>query len=74
MKTMDLLYDLLMDKINSQVFYNDIMVHMVNPVAREIFKTFRDDEEKQLQEIRRQFLAQESAPMIMKHYTRGLRP
>jgi len=74
LKTMDLLYDLLMDKINSQVFYNDIMVHMVNPVAREIFKTFRDDEEKHLQEIRRQFLALESAPLKIKHYTRGFRP
>ncbi|KJS00716.1 MAG: hypothetical protein VR68_06410 [Peptococcaceae bacterium BRH_c4a] len=74
MKTMDLLYDLLMDKINSQVFYNDIMVRMVNPAARELFKTLRDDEEKRLQEIRRQFLALESAPMRVKHYTRGLRP
>jgi len=74
LKTIDLLYDLMLDKISSQLFYNEIMVGMVNPAARDFFKTLRDEEDRHLQEIRRQFLALESTPMILKNYVRGIQP
>lgn len=66
MNSMDILYDLLQDKIGRQVFYNGMMVRMVNPLARDLFKTFRDEEDRDLQAIRRQFLSLEARPMIQK--------
>lgn len=68
MKSMDILYDLLLDKINSQEFYNDMMVRMVNPLARDLFKTIRDEEERDVIIVRKSFLAAESKPMILKAF------
>jgi len=62
----DLLYDLLQDKTRGQLFYNEMMVRQVNPRARELFKSFRDDEERDVQKVRKQFLTLESKPMIFK--------
>ena len=71
MKTEEILYDLLKDKIMNQTFYNDIMVNMVNPLARDLFKAFRDDEEREVERIRKQFLALEAKPMIFKNFIKG---
>ncbi|MFZ5644032.1 MAG: hypothetical protein ACOY46_10615 [Bacillota bacterium] len=71
MKSEDILYDLLKDKIMNQKFYNDIMVNMVNPLARDLFKAFRDDEEREVIKIRKQFLTLEAKPMIFKSFVKG---
>lgn len=67
-KTIDLLYSLLWDKIHGQEFYNGMMVRMVNPAARNIFKFIRDREEADLLEIRRQFLSLEARPQTIKAF------
>lgn len=41
---------------------------MVNPVARDTFKTLRDEDERDLNSIRSMFLAMESRPMIFKAF------
>ena len=68
MKTTDILYDLLREKIEGQIFYNNILVRMVNPLVIDLFKTFRDGEEMDLRNIRRQFLDMESRPMVFKSF------
>jgi hypothetical protein len=74
MKSMDMLYGLLQDKINSQLFYNGAMVRMVNPLARDLFKTIRDEEESDVLRIRRMFLALEARPMILKTFIPARKP
>lgn len=70
-KTEDILYDLLKDKVMNQTFYNEIMVNMVNPLARDLFKAFRDDEEREVIKIRKQFLTLEAKPLIFKNFLKG---
>lgn len=74
MKSADILYDLLRDKTSGQVFYNQMMVRVVNPLAVDLFKTFRDDEEKDLAIIRRRLLAQEAKPSVLKSFIPGRNP
>lgn len=45
-----------------------MMVRMVNPRARDLFKAFRDGEERDLLDIRRRFLGLESKPMLLKAF------
>lgn len=68
MKSIDIFYDLMQYKLESQIFYNDIMVRMVNPLARDLFKTFRDEDEREVVRIRRFFLSLESRPVIFKSF------
>ncbi len=73
LKTRDLLYDLLQDKIRGQTFYNGMMVRMVNPRARDLFKTLRDEEDRELLAVRSLFLALEAKPMVLKFFS-GRKP
>jgi hypothetical protein len=70
MNSTDIFYDLLLCKTQSQVFYNDIMVRMVNPMARDLFRTFRDEDEKEVLKIRKIFLNLEARPSIFKSFIR----
>lgn len=74
MKSADILCDLLRDKTAGQVFYNEMMVRVVNPLARDLFKTFRDDEERDLFIVRRRLLALESKPSVLKSFVLGRNP
>ncbi|MHB8917000.1 MAG: hypothetical protein ACYC4H_03185 [Desulfocucumaceae bacterium] len=74
MKSADILYDLLQNKTSGQIFYNQMMVRAVNPLAVDLFKTFRDDEEKDLAIIRRRLLAQEAKPAVLKSFIPGRNP
>lgn len=74
MKSMDILYDLLQDKINSQEFFNSMMVRMVNPLARDLFKTIRDEEERDVIIVRKNFLSLEAKPMILKAFFPSQKP
>lgn len=62
MNTKDLLYDIMQDKFNSQRFYNDIMLGIINPSARDMFKRFRDEEERHGIVLQREILAIEAKP------------
>ncbi|MCL6610622.1 MAG: hypothetical protein K6T66_03660 [Peptococcaceae bacterium] len=74
MQTRDLLYDLLQDKIRGQIFYNELMIRMVNPLARDLFRTFRDEDERQALAVLKQFLAVESKPAILKAFLPARKP
>lgn len=71
MESREIFYDLLLYKIESQIFYNSIMVRMVNPLARDLFKTFRDEDERDVISIRKLLLSIETRPMIFKTILRG---
>lgn len=62
MNTKDLLYDIMQDKFSSQRFYNDIMLGIINPSARELFKRLRDEEERHGVVLQREILAIEAKP------------
>ena len=62
MKSADILYDLLRDKTAGQVFYNEMMVRVVNPLARDLFI------------VRRRLLALESKPALLKSFIPGRNP
>jgi len=68
LKPKEIFYEILQDKTRGQIFYNEMMVRMANPMARELFKTFRDGEERDLINIRRRFLALEAKPMLLKSF------
>jgi len=74
MKTKDILYDLLLDGLSRQEFYNRMMMEMVNPEAVELFKSFRDDAENNVRRIRDNFLMLESIPQIVKTVVTQKRP
>lgn len=74
MKSADILCDLLRDKTAGQVFYNEMMVRVVNPLARDLFETFRDDEERDLFIVRRRLLALEAKPAVLKSFVLGRNP
>lgn len=71
MESKEIFYDLLLYKIESQDFYNSIMVRMVNPMARDLFRTFRDEDEKAVVDIRKLLMSIDSRPMIFKTFLRG---
>ncbi|HBV96807.1 MAG: hypothetical protein JL50_15500 [Peptococcaceae bacterium BICA1-7] len=71
MESRRIFYDLLLYKIQSQIFYNSIMVRMVNPMARDLFKTFRDEDERDVVNIRKLLLSIESKPEIFKTFLPG---
>lgn len=62
MNTKDLLYDAMQDKFSSQRFYNDTMLGIINPSVRELFKKFRDEEERHGVVLQREILAIEAKP------------
>lgn len=50
------------DKFSSQRFYNDALLGLINPSARDLFKRLRDEEEKDGIVLQREILAIESKP------------
>jgi rubrerythrin len=62
MNAKDLLFDIMQDKFSSQRFYNDAMLEIINPSVRDLFKRFRDEEEKHGIILQQEILAIESKP------------
>ena len=62
MNTIDLLYDILLDKLADQNFYNESMIWTINPSARELFKNLRDQEERHCLVLQQEILAIEAKP------------
>lgn len=48
MKNGEILRDLLDCKIHNEIFYNDCIINVQNPEARQLFKQLRDDEMRQI--------------------------
>ncbi len=61
-------YDILKEKINGQAFYNEMMIRLVNPLAREMFRKFRDDDERHIIKLQKHLIAIESKPSIFKAF------
>ncbi len=72
MNKLDLLYDVLADKMWSQTFYNEQMLMMVNPVARELFRRLRDEEAQHVLALRTEIIALESNPFPVNKILPGL--
>ncbi|RKO68099.1 hypothetical protein [Desulfofundulus salinus] len=72
MNKLDLLYDVLIDKIWSQTFYNEQMLLMVNPVARELFMRLRDEETQHVLVLRTEIIAMEANPFAPTKILPGL--
>ncbi|MGE5415352.1 MAG: hypothetical protein ACM3UZ_01040 [Acidobacteriota bacterium] len=44
MKEIDVIKDLLQNRISNQVFYNDNLINIRNPELRQVYTQLRDDE------------------------------
>jgi len=69
---LDLLYDVLTDKMWSQNFYNAQMLLMLNPVARDLFRRLRDEEDRHIFTLRTEIVALEANPMAASKILPGL--
>lgn len=60
MNKLDLLYDALTDKLWSQHFYNEQVLMMLNPAARDLFTRLRDEEGQHVLALRSAITAMEA--------------
>lgn len=68
MKKKYIIYDILKEKTNGQAFYNDMMMRLTNPLIREMFRKFRDDDEGYVVKLQKHIAAIESKPSIFKSF------
>ncbi len=62
MDTLDLLYDVLKDKTENQIFYNEQAVKIANPMARQFFINLRDEEMQHITMLQKKINAIEGKP------------
>ena len=62
MDGLNFLHQVLEEKINSQLFYNELAVKVTNPAARQLFTRFRDEEMAHVEVLQKEILAIESKP------------
>ncbi len=62
MKEVDILKDILFNKISNQIFYNESMIHVKNPEARQLFREFRDDEMRGITKLQQKIDRLENKP------------
>lgn len=62
MDNFDILNDVLENKILSQSFYNDAAIQVRNPVVRQMFIKFRDEEMKHIEVVQKEIVAIENKP------------
>jgi len=48
MTEVEILSDLLEYRISNELFYNENLIHIVNPEARQLFTQLRDDEMREI--------------------------
>lgn len=73
MNTLDLLYDALDDKIQMQIYYNESMLRIVNPAARQLFSNLRDEETRHIQAIQQEIAAIEAKPFPINKILPGMK-
>jgi len=62
LNALNYLYLALDEKINSQIFYNELSVKVTNPVARAIFTRLRDEEMAHIEVLQQEITAIEARP------------
>lgn len=62
MDALNYLHQVLEEKINNQVFYNECSVRITNPAAGSLFTRFRDDEAEHIKILQKEIAAIESKP------------
>jgi hypothetical protein len=65
MKEADILKDLLEYKIASQISYNNYMIDLLNPEARQLFTQMRDDEMRAITKLQQKITRLESKARII---------
>jgi len=66
MKDIDILQDILEYKISSETFYNNIIIYMRNPEARQLFIQMRDDEFRHIVKLQQKMERLKPANIIAK--------
>jgi hypothetical protein len=65
MKEVDILKDLLEYKIASQITYNNYVIDLLNPEARQLFTQMRDDEMRAITKLQQKVTRLESKARII---------
>jgi len=65
MNEIDILHELLEYRIMLQKWYNDVLLHVVNPEAKALFTRLRDDESRVVMSIQQALLRMESPNKII---------
>jgi len=65
MDPLDLLNDLLEDKVGNQTFYNDAAIKIRNPSARQLMLKFRDEEMRHIDILQKEIVAIENKPFAI---------
>ena len=65
MKDNDILKDLLQFKMSSQAYYNESMMNITNPEARQLFTQMRDDETRAVLKLQQKISRVEAKARII---------
>ncbi|SKC85498.1 ferritin family protein [Maledivibacter halophilus] len=65
MKEVDILKDILQYKISNQLFYNEKLIHILNPEVRQLFSEMRDDEMRQIEKLQQKIKRLQAKPYII---------
>lgn len=65
MKEVDMLKDILEYKISNQLFYNDNLIHIVNPEVRQLFSQMRDDEMREIEKLQQKIKRLQAKPYLI---------
>lgn len=65
MKEVDMLKDILEYKISNQLFYNDNLIHIVNPEVRQLFSQMRDDEMREIEKLQQKIKRLQAKPYVI---------
>lgn len=62
MDALNYLYQALEDKVNNQIFYNELSAKIINPAARELFIRLRDEEMTHIDALHKEIISIEAKP------------
>lgn len=60
-----MLKDILEYKISNQLFYNDNLIHIVNPEVRQLFSQMRDDEMREIEKLQQKIKRLQAKPYLI---------
>lgn len=62
MDSLELLNDVLEEKMRNQMYYNDAALHVRNPSARQLLIKLRDEEMRHVEMLQKEIVAIENKP------------
>ena len=65
MRITDILKDILQYRVSSQIFYNEKLIDVKNPEARQLFSEMRDDEMRAIMKLEQKIKRLETKPYII---------